>query len=157
MFNLLDLICITFLILFYKTAFWAMRVRNDIESNEYHKNQKKYIEQVMFKPHYLYFRHKNYVSPLNFYGNLITFIFAVLFFINGIIYLYVCNSKIGEIIYFVVICAIVLYGILSAFYAVYFYKFTHSRHQRIQKVDKILTIVAILILVAFLIEKCSQS
>ena len=99
MFNLLDLICITFLILFYKTAFWAMRVRNDIESNEYHKNQKKYIEQVMFKPHYLYFQHKNYVSPLNFYGNLITFIFAVLFFINGIIYLYVCNSKIGEIIY----------------------------------------------------------
>ena len=70
---------------------------------------------------------------------------------------YVCNSKIGEIIYFVVICAIVLYGILSAFYAVYFYKFTHPRHQRIQKVDKILTIVAILILVAFLIEKCSQS
>ena len=153
MFNLLDLICITFLILFYKTAFWAMRVRNDIESNEYHKNKKKYIEQVMFKPHYLYFRHKNYVSPLNFYGNLITFIFAVLFFINGIIYLYVCNSKIGEIIYFVVICAMVL----SAFYAVYFYKPTNPRRKRIQKVVKILTIVEILVLVAFLIEKCSQS
>ena len=157
MFNLLDLICITFLILLYKTGFWAMRVRNDIESNEYHKNKKKYIEQVMFKPHYLYFRHKNYVSPLNFYGNLITFIFAVLFFINGIIYLYVCNSKIGEIIFCVVICAIVLYGILSAFHAVYFYEFPDRRRKRRQKVDKILTIVVILVFVAFLIEKCSQS
>ena len=85
------------------------------------------------------------------------FIFAVLFFINGIIYLYVCNSKIGEIIFFVVICAMALYVILSAFYGVYFYKYTDRRHKRIQKVDKILTIVAILILVAFLIEKCSQS
>lgn len=99
--SFLEVICFTFLILCCK-CFWGIRIRKAIRKNEYpkRKDRDRYYSEFVFKFNYLYFKHKKYVSKFDFYGNLVTFAWAIIYFVSGIIYVYIYKSFFCEVIYY---------------------------------------------------------
>ena len=155
--GLLELLCFTFVILFFKSVFWGRRIRHEIECNEYHKDKDRYISEIMLKFNYLYLRSKKYISNLNFYGNLLTFIWAVVYFFSGIVYLYIYKSVFGEIIYYTNIAFIVILCLVGLCYSVLSKPRKDSRFYKRDLIRRIIILVCLAIAAVLLIEKIIMS